>query len=137
MPKGQYERKLRGSYKTAKARPSLSNLTDFELGWLVGMLEGEGCFTVQRSNALAYAVVSVCSTDRDTIEYAATLLDNSKIYTTSKNRKKPLHSIKIVGEPAERIMQELLVYMSLRRCARIEEVLEETRTRRHTHATIV
>jgi len=48
-------------------------MSDFELGWVCGILEGEGCFfvTTRRTakyGPYLYARVTVCRTDRDVLE---------------------------------------------------------------------
>jgi hypothetical protein len=50
-----------------------NRMSSFELGWVAGLLEGEGCFFVNTSGTpqygpYAYARVAVCMTDRDVLE---------------------------------------------------------------------
>jgi len=50
-----------------------NQMSDLELGWVAGILEGEGCFFVTtrktaKYGPYVYARVTVCMTDRDIIE---------------------------------------------------------------------
>lgn len=101
-------------------------LSDFELGWLVGILEGEGYFAyVPRTQRLAIEMV-----DEDTMNSVALMF--SKIVGKEVN---PVHrlaardnhqdafQIQLSGESARLIMKAVLPYMHHRRRARIWQAL--------------
>ena len=103
-------------------------MTELELHWLAGWLEGEGCFGVskRRSSSLHF-YVSVNTTDRDVAERAASLLkvnvrpQKPKTYGLSK---KPLYHLSL-GRMTEAIslMRQLLPIMGERRSAKIRSLL--------------
>lgn len=104
-------------------------MTNSELGWLAGYLEGEGCFTLggktpKRPRHVGSAVIVVSATDLDVVTKAAELMGGK-----FKQRAKPT----VVGKPvwvaavyarkAENLMRLLLPNMGLRRQAKINEIL--------------
>ena len=115
-----------------------NRMSQFEFGWLVGILEGEGCFFVTtRSKGgygpSAYARVTVCMTDRDIIERLRRV---TGIGTLEKirERKNPEHkpiSQWIVCRHQEAIELMVAVYphMGTRRQAKIREVLAQVEKR--------
>lgn len=117
--------------------PGVEFLTDFQLGWLAGLLEGEGSFGLQRSKYTTvagedreyrYPLVQLQMTDRDTVERAGALLGCQVMgpYQYEKNRK-PFYSLHIPSELAARLMGRIQPFMSDRRAARIEEVFSDVR----------
>jgi poly(3-hydroxybutyrate) depolymerase len=115
-----------------------NRMSQFEFGWLVGILEGEGCFFVTTrskggSGPYAYAQVTVCMTDRDIIERLRRV---TGIGTLEKirERKNPEHkpiSQWIVCRHQEAIELMVAVYphMGTRRQAKIREVLAQVEKR--------
>jgi len=113
-------------------------LTDFELGWLVGLLEGEGCFFITRRakgpyGPYLYARVTVCMTDRDVLERLQRVTGTGKLEKI-RERKDPRHkpiSQWIVCRNQEAIELMIAVYphMGARRQAKIREVLAQVEKR--------
>jgi DNA primase large subunit len=52
----------------------MPQLNDFEIGLLVGLLEGEGTITIQRMNKGYYPRIVISNTDTDLIELSHSLL---------------------------------------------------------------
>lgn len=93
----------------------MTKLSDFELGWLVGILEGEGHFGIYTSQ-----VVEVNMTDEDTIYKVASLYERIfsttvKVMTIQKTKGKDVYCVRIYGERARTIMQLVVAHMSYRR----------------------
>src|SRR5882757_4653060 len=93
----------------------MSVLSDFELGWLVGVLEGEGHFGLYTSQ-----VIEVNMTDEDTIYKVASIYErilNMTINVTAiqKPQGKDVYCARIYGERARIIMRLVVSHMSYRR----------------------
>lgn len=93
----------------------MSELSHFELGWLVGILEGEGHFGLYTSQ-----VIEVNMTDEDTIYKVAGLFE--KILESSVNvieiykpNGRDVFCARIYGERARKVMKLVVPYMSYRR----------------------
>ena len=102
----------------------MRDLTTFELGWLSGILEGEGCFTTT-GRRRPYVAVYVQSTDRDVVERAADMIEAG--VQTSKHISeisvKPQYRTVVQGRKASEVMQAVRPHMGSRRAARIDELL--------------
>jgi hypothetical protein len=113
-------------------------MSDFELGWVCGILEGEGCFfvTTRRTakyGPYLYARVTVCRTDRDVLEQLQRVTGVG-ILEKVRERKDPRHkpiSQWIVCRNQEAIELMIAVYphMGVRRQAKIREVLAQVEKR--------
>ena len=110
---------------------SYIKLSDFDLGWLVGILEGEGCFTADRHDAkyeTRYLRITLAMTDEDVMKRAATLLGARVMgpYSHPVNRPgKPIYRLVLVARKAEVWMRKLLPHMGERRAGKIRELLEQ------------
>lgn len=62
----------------------LSNISEFDLAWLIGILEGEGSFYANKKPQPPR--VSVNMTDKDIIEKVAKLFGNKQIYEKKKSQ---------------------------------------------------
>lgn len=95
-------------------------ITNEDLHWLAGLLEGEGCFTLHKSKKRLYPKMQINMNDRDVIERVAELI--------GKNVGGPygtgFYTVQIVGRQAIELMEVLKPLMMSRRKARIEEVIE-------------
>lgn len=86
--------------------------------WLAGLLEGEGCFYIQRTPSIRIAM-----TDRDTIERVSKMW-GSNIYEVKKRENRKLQYVTTLhGNPAIECMNSIYKLMSNRRKERIDEVL--------------
>lgn len=97
----------------------------FTLGWMVGLLEGEGCFTWSPlRDGKKTPLVQILMTDRDTIDRYSVLVGNG-VGTKTREGKKDIYRVRTTGQPATQIMIVVQPHMSARRAGRIEEILSE------------
>ena len=104
------------------------NLSQFELGWLVGILEGEGYFAYQGSSGTHRVCVNM--TDEDTINQLAALYERilgCGVKVWHKEHPNPnnqdYYMVEIYGERARIIMRLVVRHMSFRRRQRIWQSL--------------
>lgn len=94
-------------------------LTETELAWLAGLLEGEGCFSYHCS-----PTIQIGMTDRDVVECVAHLFDKEVTGPYKyKGNKKPVYYAKLFGGPAADMMRLVRPYMGERRAGKIDEIL--------------
>lgn len=107
---------------------------DFRLGYLAGILEGEGCFRSHRGRGgkSHSPVISLGMTDLDTVRKVAQMLDIEKIsfydpnkYGKFKKEAKLMHTIELRGIRAIEVMKSVYPYMSERRKGKIKQVIAE------------
>jgi hypothetical protein len=113
-------------------------LTDFELGWVVGILEGEGCFFITRRakgpyGPYLYGRVTVCMTDRDVLERLQRVTGIGKLERV-RERQDPKHKpisqwIVCRNQEAIELMVAVYPHMGARRQAKIREVLAQVEKR--------
>lgn len=97
-----------------------------DLAWLAGLLEGEGCFFLQRSSKDRDRVcIAVESTDEDVVARAAALMGIESFHSVLRpERTKRIFRARL-GEPKSiSLMRELRPYMGARRRQKIDELLE-------------
>ena len=113
-------------------------LSDFELGWVVGILEGEGCFFITSRTKgpygpYLYARVTVCMTDRDVLERLQRVTGIGmleKIRERKDPRHKPISQwIVCRNQEAIELMVAVYPHMGARRQAKIREVLAQVEKR--------
>lgn len=116
----------RGQYKSA----AWDDLSEFDRGWLVGVLEGEGSFTEStdtnaQGRKYRYAQVWICMTDRDSVERAASMM-RRPVWEQSVSGKmaKPAYRVRLKGGAALELMKQVQPFMSRRRQERIAGLLE-------------
>lgn len=110
-------------------------MTDTDLAWLAGLLEGEGCFALDttasrrpghRRNAI---LVKLKMTDKDVVERARKIMleihsfNNIVCKLTERPPRKDIYVVKINAHAAEAIMRAVRPYMGMRRGAKIDELL--------------
>lgn len=113
-------------------------LSDFELGWVVGILEGEGCFFITSRTKgpygpYLYARVAVCMTDRDVLERLQRVTGIGMLEKI-RERKDPKHKpisqwIVCRNQEAIELMVAVYPHMGARRQAKIREVLAQVEKR--------
>ena len=103
-------------------------LTDLELGWLAGLLEGEGYFGYDKSNSTK--VIELCMADEDIIYRAAVMISkvtgkqpNINFVPPKTESRVPTYRFKISGKSAVKIMKLLVKLMGSRRRKRIWQAL--------------
>ena len=98
----------------------------FTLGWLVGILEGEGSFVRGAPSSPNRVVIQCQMTDEDTIAKLAELFDTK--YWSSKDNRNPnwkrLYMATLRGKKAIELMNQIKPYMSLRRQEQIQKALD-------------
>jgi hypothetical protein len=99
---------------------------DFELGWLAGILEGEGCFWIhQKSSTQRYPKVTITMTDEDVVANVARLLGSSVTPQKARGNRKPTYKTQLTGKRAVQAMKLVRPYMHGRRQEKIDEILGE------------
>lgn len=97
-------------------------MTQTELAWLAGWLEGEGCFELAEGR---YPRVTGTTTDRDIAERARSYAGGSIYECQRDNGRKLRYDWRIAKRAeAEALMRELLPWMGDRRAAKIMEILD-------------
>lgn len=103
------------------------DLPPLETGWLAGILEGEGCFTTSGS-LRRYIRIDLVSTDKDVVERAAGLMDDSRVGevgTTSSVSRKRQYRTTLSGARAARVMLTVLPQLGERRAERVSGLLRQ------------
>lgn len=107
-------------------------MTEAELNWLAGFLEGEASFTIEKhryeKKTYLYPAISVTSTDYDVLERASRLLGAPNVWKqTKKNVKcKPCFQTRVRNDKALSVMREILPLMGERRRRKIEEIVSSS-----------
>ncbi len=111
-------------------------ISDLEIGWLAGILEGEGCF-LMRSRHKNSQSVNIESTDEDVINKVALIVERltGKLYNvgfrepqTGFLNAKERYTLQVNGEPARIVMRTIVRYMCSRRRQRIWQCLNGYRS---------
>lgn len=101
-------------------------MDDLDRAWLAGLLEGEGSFMKGPPSSPNQPIVSCHMTDKDVIDKVALLMGNKSVKFVKKKAEhhKDSWSVRVVGRPAVRLMEELLPLMGERRAGQIQEALD-------------
>ena len=114
-------------------------MTKYDWGWLVGLLEGEGCFLLATTKAITksgrvtyfHPRIDLVSTDKDTVARAAKLMGTSyRCSAGAKTRpqdpypRKPLWKTSAYSLRALDLMELMLPLMSKHRRQQIKDVLK-------------
>ena len=114
-------------------------MTNEEIAWLAGWLEGEGTFyftDYMRKRTTPKLVIQVFSTDRDVIEKAAKLVDGH-IYNVVPRQhpdgwnSAPGWRLSLERKPAYDLMKQILPFMGIRRSEQIRKAMESWENRRN------
>jgi DNA-binding Lrp family transcriptional regulator len=112
-------------------------MTDFELGWVAGILEGEGCFFVTTRRTAKYGPYVYARvtgmTDRDVLERLRKVTGVG-VLERVRARKDPRHKpiwqwIVSRNQEAIELMVAVYPHMGTRRQAKIREVLAQVEKR--------
>lgn len=93
-------------------------LSELEIGWAAGLLEGEGCFGWY-GDYNGYPLVSVCSVDKDVIEKFSKLFEGTFRETHPTSKGKRVWEWRVTSKNAIICMQKVLPHMSKRRADKI------------------
>lgn len=100
-------------------------LSNNDFHWLVGILEGKGCFYKPLPSSRQRAVITICSTDEDVIKRVSILFGSSYWKQISKNlRHKPKYTTSMSNFRAIKLMTILKPFMSQRRQLKIQEIID-------------
>ena len=112
---------------------SLPDFSDAELGWLAGLLEGEGYFGIirnhgklngDRTKVYLYPRIGVSMTDRDVIERVARFWSGKvSVVKPAGVSKKTSYRTHLFGKRAVRMMRLLRPLMGERRRKQIDNTL--------------
>lgn len=97
-------------------------LDPFRMGWLVGLIEGEGCVLAPTPTRKGVKV-QINMTDKDTIELIASIFGTKagiKDYSFIKTGHQPQYRACVSGKKALQLIQDIYPYMSGRRQKAIE-----------------
>ena len=98
-------------------------VSTFDLGWLVGILEGEGCFLIQNNSPR----IQLKMTDYDVVIKAALIMNLSSSRVREKDMKdsgrKQAYTFSLSGTEAIKWMKLIRPYMCARRGAKIDEIV--------------
>jgi hypothetical protein len=105
---------------------SLPEISQLDLHWLAGLLEGEGAFQRPPPTKPATPRVSVEMTDPDVLERVARILEAHVAPLTVRNSGvwKPSYIVAVHGERAAQLMRQLRPLMGERRQGQIDAALE-------------
>jgi len=114
-------------------------ISDTELAWLAGLLEGEGSFLMCRcrvgGKVYRYPKIVVGMTDRDVVERAGRLLGNNKTYPMPKQpRRKQAWRVAVTGWKAAELMRSMRPWLGERRREAVDAVLAEYDAQEPTQA---
>ena len=101
-------------------------VTEHDLYWLAGYLEGEGSFMRGSPSDPGNSKISVCSTDEDVIAKVGKLFGNTPYLAKRKisnPKHKPVWTVKKSGRDAVALMQLLLPLMGKRRHEQISKAI--------------
>ena len=100
-----------------------SNRDDFM--WMIGLLEGEGCFGIATSRGYSHVRIHVGMTDKDVVDRLKNISGGWVLYCRSKEPKhKDQWRWEITCKQARELMETMLPFMGERRKERITEVLK-------------
>lgn len=105
-------------------------ISENDLYWLAGLLEGEGYFGCNKNSQCNYhyAKITVAMKDRDVIERVQKVIGSGSI-SVDRYKREPHHSTihryNVVADVAESVMIQILPIMGERRAQKIDEVLSK------------
>lgn len=91
-------------------------LTETQKAYIAGVIDGEGCICLYKSNSRHILCVSFTSTDKRLIAYLSKLLDWNFAYTKPKNRIwKTSYRLQAMDSRSERALKDILPYLIIKR----------------------
>lgn len=107
-------------------------LSSSQIAWGAGLLEGEGCFTLNGPSRIT-PMIGLGMTDEDVVtKFRDVFAPKSNIYRRKYvANKKTYFEIKVTGRKAVELMFTFFSHLGTRRRARIKEVLDIWRIPRH------
>lgn len=107
-----------------KSRHKPVVLSQEQLCWLAGLLEGEGCFYSPKIGRKRWPAIRLEMCDKDVVEKVSRLWGRKLIPVKHmKPRRKQLYITKVVGFCALELMKLLRPHMGARRGKKIDELV--------------
>lgn len=101
----------------------IANTDAVELAWLAGIIEGEGCFYVNRKDKCP--MIRVKMGDRDVVERVAGMWGSSVGFAKDNRRNhSDMYTASVYGHAALAWMRKVYAMMGLRRKAKVLEILD-------------
>ena len=101
----------------------LCKYSKIEVAWLAGLLEGEGCFYIDKKSKNR-VMIEIGMTDLDIIQRVAKLFNRKIVSFKPKNKNsQPLYRVAIQGKKAFPVMRLILPLMGERRTKKIKTLL--------------
>jgi hypothetical protein len=102
----------------------LTPITDQDLAWLAGLIEGEGTFLAGPPSAPRTPAVQLSMVDRDVVERAGSLLEAGvQVIRSRRQNWRTAYSVRVRGMRAVLWMKRLRPLMGARRQAQIDRAL--------------
>jgi len=102
------------------------DISEVDLAWLAGLLEGEGCFSTPSPGAPCRIYIQM--TDQDVMEKVGRLVNRrvGRNHPPSHRDRgwKPTYRVVINGRPARTWMLRLYPFMGARRREKIDQILQ-------------
>lgn len=108
----------------------MNNISDFDLGWLCGLIEGEGCCRAQRTHGKFYPFFAIRMTDEDVISKAVILIKqiiNTKaVASPSADGRgwQTTYGFQVHGNHIRPLLELIYPYMSEKKQSEIEHALD-------------
>lgn len=103
-------------------------MDDPDFYWLVGLLEGEGCFSFRKPNAIT---IALGMTDEDVVARAARLMGGTYFRSVSGQKRnpraKPMYITHACGQRAFELMKAMRPFFGARRHAKVSSAIEAYR----------
>lgn len=127
---GSYDAKFKPFELSGLPPTTINAMSDFDLAWVTGIIEGEGCFQAHRPKHApkAYPHVIVGMTDRDIIDRLAAITGIGKIRTQKVRARmtKPLYKWSVCrSNDSVALIRAILPHLGARRTQQALAVLEE------------
>jgi hypothetical protein len=109
-------------------------LTPFELGWLCGLIEGEGCCRAQKTHGVYYPFIAIRMTDEDIIERVAALIrkiiqTNARVIEYPDTRGwQRTYCFQVHGNHVRPLLELILPHMGDKKQGEIERALSNDQT---------
>jgi hypothetical protein len=103
-------------------------LTDFDKGWVAGIIEGEGCWSLYKMSKAGrdytYPTFELGMTDRDVVETFKRLTGmHQNIHTGKCASGKDIYRLCVRGKQAVLMMLDQFPFMHSRRQSKIQEII--------------
>lgn len=98
-------------------------VTEIDIAWLAGLLEGEGCFGIQKVYKRFHPRVDFKTTDLDVLRKAQRLMLSNALSIETRSRYKKYYITSVSGAVAISLMKKILPHMGERRTQRINEII--------------